>query len=54
MDKVGLTRDTFPKMILQESHGDHVAELPEGATLLGYSNSCNVEIYSIGDRALCF
>ena len=54
MDKVGLTRETFPKLILQESHGDHVSELPVGATLLGYSESCNVEIYCIGDRALCF
>jgi len=54
MDKSGLTRETFPKLILQESHGDHVSELPEGATLLGFSASCNVEVYCIGDRALCF
>jgi len=54
MAKTGLTRETFPNMVLQESHGDHVAELPEGATLLGTSESCKVEIYCIGDRALNF
>jgi len=54
MAKHDLTEETFPKIVLQESHGDHVAELPEGATLLANSPSCGVEMYCIGNRALCF
>lgn len=54
MEKNLLTRDTFPKVILQESHGDHVVQLPEGGTLLANSASCGVEMYCIGERALCF
>ena len=31
-----------------ESHGDHVAVLPPGATLLATSRSCNVEVFALG------
>lgn len=54
MGNNGLTQETFPKMVLQESHGDHVAQLPEGGILLGSSESCNVEFYCIGERVFCF
>jgi len=54
MENNSYERETFPKIVLQESHGDHVSEIPDGATLLASSESCNVEMYSIGDRALCF
>jgi len=40
--------------VLQQSHGDHVSELPAGATLLASSESCGVEFYCIGEKALCF
>lgn len=54
MEEHGFTRDNFPSVVLQESHGDNVTQLPEGATLLGYSDSCDVEIFSIGNRVLAF
>ena len=49
-----LDKNTFPKIVLQESHGDHVKELPKGAALLASSASCNVEFYCIGERVLAF
>jgi len=54
MSDQGLTKDTFPTVVLQESHGDSVTKLPDNATLLGFSASCEVEIYGIGDRVLAF
>jgi len=54
MAEHNLAKDTLPRIILQESHGDHVVRLPEGATLLAFSDSCNVEVYSIKNRVLCF
>jgi GMP synthase-like glutamine amidotransferase len=39
---------------LQQSHGDEVTSLPPGATLLGTSDTCEVEIFSIADRVLAF
>lgn len=54
MARHNLTKKTFPKIVLQEAHSDHVAKLPQGATLLGTSASAQVEIYCIEDRALCF
>lgn len=52
MNDKNLTRKNFPNIVLQESHGDHVKELPTGATLLANSGSCGVEIYCIGERVL--
>ncbi|CDW76965.1 UNKNOWN [Stylonychia lemnae] len=52
--KNNLTRDLMPKLILQQAHGDHVEELPRDAILIADSNSCNVEIYTIPNRVLCF
>jgi len=54
MTKNNYTMENFPKIVLQQSHGDHVSELPTGATLLASSESCGVEFYCIGERALCF
>lgn len=48
------TKETLPRIVLQESHGDHVVSLPEGGTLLGYSDTCNVEVYCIKNRVFCF
>ena len=53
MIKKGYTRKTLPKLIMQQSHGDHVVSLPPSATHLGYSSSCKLEMFSIGTRLLC-
>lgn len=54
MNDKNLDRKSFPNIVLQESHGDHVKDLPKGATLLASSDSCKVEFYCIGDRVLAF
>jgi len=54
MNDKNLDRKNFPNIVLQESHGDHVKDLPTGATLLANSGSCGVEFYCIGERALAF
>jgi len=36
------------------THGREVSKLPPKATLGGFSKTCGVEIYTIGDRVLCF
>jgi GMP synthase-like glutamine amidotransferase len=38
---------------LHVSHGLEVARMPEGATLLASSATTGVELYNIGNRALC-
>jgi GMP synthase-like glutamine amidotransferase len=54
MEKTSATQESISSFILQESHGDHVSVLPEGATILGSSKSCNVEVLCIGERVLTF
>ena len=46
------TKETFPPVVLQQSHGDEITQLPSDATLLGYSDSCGIEIFSMGERVL--
>jgi len=46
----GLRRDK--EMVIAESHGDHIAELPPGAVLQASSVRTNVEIYTIGKNVL--
>jgi GMP synthase-like glutamine amidotransferase len=53
MKKKGYTKETLPSLIMQQSHGDHVVSLPPTATHLGYSSTCNLEMFSIGTRLLC-
>ena len=40
MSDNSLTIDTFPSIVMQQSHGDHVSTLPASATLFGFSDSC--------------
>lgn len=54
MKKNNLTKNTFPKIVLQESHGDNITAIPPNATLLASSDSCDIEMYSIGNRVLGF
>eukprot|EP00347_Sterkiella_histriomuscorum_P013552 403364277 len=54
MKKRGLTKETFPNIVLQESHGDNITKLPEGAIMIGSSESCEIEMYQIEDRVLAF
>lgn len=49
-----LTKDIFPALVLQQSHGDEVMKLPPGAVLLGYSDSCDIEMFGIGTRLIVF
>jgi GMP synthase-like glutamine amidotransferase len=53
MKENSYTEETFPKIVMQQSHGDHVVKLPDSATLLGSSDTCNIEMFSIGTRLLC-
>jgi GMP synthase (glutamine-hydrolysing) len=46
---VGLPRD-FP---VQQTHEDHVAELPPGATLLAENDVSPVQAYGVGDAVRC-
>lgn len=39
---------------ISESHAREVSKLPAKATLGGYSQTAGVEIYTVGDRVLCF
>ena len=43
-----------PSRFIHKSHGDAVARLPPGARLWGKSAECGVEVYTLGDRILCF
>lgn len=44
----------MPKSLaIIKCHQDEVYELPESATLLAYSDKCNVEMASIGNHLLC-
>ena len=47
MDGRMLSRERFPRIVLQQSHGDHVAKLPADAVLLASSTSCEVEMYTV-------
>jgi len=38
---------------MQQSRGDHVVALPPAATLLGFSDTCNIEMFCVGARLLC-
>jgi len=40
--------------LISESHGREVSKLPPKATLGGISKTCGVEMYTVGDRVLCF
>jgi len=46
----GLNRDK--ELVIAESHGDHIAELPPGAVLQASSARTNVEIYTIGKNVM--
>ncbi|TNV85281.1 hypothetical protein FGO68_gene2777 [Halteria grandinella] len=52
MEDKGFTKDTMPKIVLQQSHGDQVCILPPSATLLGYSDFCAIEMFGVGERLL--
>jgi len=41
-------------LVIAESHGDHIAQLPDGAVLQSSSVNTNVEIYTIGNKVLAF
>jgi GMP synthase-like glutamine amidotransferase len=41
------------KITFHVSHAMEVSRLPEGATLLASSKTTDIELYSIGNRALC-
>ncbi|CAN8284080.1 unnamed protein product [Cochlearia groenlandica] len=46
--------DKVPKSLaIIKCHQDEVWELPESATLLAYSDKCNVEMFSVGNHFLC-
>jgi len=40
------------KFVAVESHGDHVAKLPEDAQILGHSETTNVEMWGLGEKIL--
>jgi len=50
----GLDIKKTGELTISESHGDHIAKLPEDATLHASSRRTHVEIYTIGDRILGF
>jgi GMP synthase-like glutamine amidotransferase len=50
--KLGL--DSAKSLVIGESHGDHIVELPSGAILHGSSVNTNVELYTIGNHVLAF
>jgi len=41
-------------LVIAESHGDHIAQLPDGAVLHSSSKNTNVEVYTIGNNLLAF
>ncbi len=41
-------------LVIAESHGDHIVQLPDGAVLRASSKNTNVEIYTIGKNLLAF
>jgi GMP synthase-like glutamine amidotransferase len=47
-------KEDMDKLYVCAVHGDHVSKLPEGAILHGSSSTTQNEIYTIGDRVLCF
>uniref|UniRef100_A0A1J3E2Z6 Glutamine amidotransferase domain-containing protein n=1 Tax=Noccaea caerulescens TaxID=107243 RepID=A0A1J3E2Z6_NOCCA len=50
----GYFGDEIPKSLaIIKCHQDEVLELPESATLLAYSDKCNVEMCSYGNHFLC-
>lgn len=53
MIEKGFTKQTMPEVVMQQSHGDHVCVLPPSATLLGFSSTCKIEMFSVGMRLLC-
>ena len=54
MKKKNLSRESLPQIILQQSHGDCVIEIPRDAVLIADSHTCDVEMYTIPNRVLCF
>jgi GMP synthase-like glutamine amidotransferase len=49
-----LTKEDVDRLYVCAVHGDHVSKLPEGAILHGSSLRTHNEIYTIGERVLCF
>eukprot|EP00347_Sterkiella_histriomuscorum_P018887 403343795 len=54
LTKSNLNREQVPPLVLQQSHGDRVEALPKDAILVGTSNTCDIEMYTIPNRVLCF
>jgi GMP synthase-like glutamine amidotransferase len=46
--------DSTKSLVIGQSHGDHIVELPIGAILHGSSVNTNVEVYTIGTHVLAF
>jgi len=49
-----LQMEKSKRLVIAEAHGDHIAELPEGAILHASSVNTKVEIYTLGTNILAF
>lgn len=46
--------DTRKPLVIAQAHGDHIVKLPKEAILYASSENTRVEIYTIGEKMLCF
>ncbi|EOA17302.1 hypothetical protein CARUB_v10005575mg [Capsella rubella] len=54
MEPGGYFGEEVPEsLLIIECHRDEVLEPPESAKVIGYSDKCNVEIFSVEDHLLC-